>query len=218
MKKQYTKKQITEAIAYWKKQLKTINESEDAKAKFAECASTMLNLILNNEVPSYYLPRGRDLEQFKNILMPIAGESSNNENAAKFMANSKFKTYINGILSHITSPAMHINTPEEWTDFYFTTDAHGNKVVVVCRLKDNTYLAVCNGDKYETPEFYYTFYRGNGDCINGNRDETWLDIYSIDKPRTMSLQAMNLPNDYIDYSMSETDKILSDAGFKKYNG
>lgn len=29
MKKKYTKKQITEAIAYWKKQLKTINESHD---------------------------------------------------------------------------------------------------------------------------------------------------------------------------------------------
>ena len=29
MKKQYTKKQITEAIAYWKKQLKSMNESGD---------------------------------------------------------------------------------------------------------------------------------------------------------------------------------------------
>lgn len=27
MKKKYTKKQITEAIAYWQKQLKTMNES-----------------------------------------------------------------------------------------------------------------------------------------------------------------------------------------------
>ena len=30
MKKQYTKKQITEAIAYWKKQLKKLNESNNA--------------------------------------------------------------------------------------------------------------------------------------------------------------------------------------------
>ena len=29
MKKTYTKKQITEAIAYWKKQLKTVSESSD---------------------------------------------------------------------------------------------------------------------------------------------------------------------------------------------
>ena len=28
MKKQYSKKQIQEAISYWKKQLKTMNESE----------------------------------------------------------------------------------------------------------------------------------------------------------------------------------------------
>ena len=31
MKKKYTKKQITEAIAYWKKQLKLMNEASDAK-------------------------------------------------------------------------------------------------------------------------------------------------------------------------------------------
>ena len=31
MKKQYTKKQITEAIAYWKKQLKCMNESNVIK-------------------------------------------------------------------------------------------------------------------------------------------------------------------------------------------
>jgi len=29
MKKQYTKKQITEAIAYWEKQLKRLNESDN---------------------------------------------------------------------------------------------------------------------------------------------------------------------------------------------
>lgn len=32
MKKTYTKKQIQEAISYWRKQLKSINESERSKA------------------------------------------------------------------------------------------------------------------------------------------------------------------------------------------
>lgn len=31
MKKQYTKRQITEAIAYWKKQLKRMDESDNNK-------------------------------------------------------------------------------------------------------------------------------------------------------------------------------------------
>jgi len=34
MKKSYTKKQITEAIAYWEKQLKKMNESSDGKEYF----------------------------------------------------------------------------------------------------------------------------------------------------------------------------------------
>ena len=40
MKKQYTKKQITEAIAYWKKQLKKMDEStsqEIPKELFKKC-------------------------------------------------------------------------------------------------------------------------------------------------------------------------------------
>jgi len=53
MKKQYTKKQITEAIAYWKKQLKKLNESNEARYRTdkvlsrKEEISTMLYDIRN---------------------------------------------------------------------------------------------------------------------------------------------------------------------------
>lgn len=45
MKKQYTKRQITEAIAYWKKQLKMMNESHDYTINFhRECDDGVLSI------------------------------------------------------------------------------------------------------------------------------------------------------------------------------
>ena len=47
MKKKYTKKQITEAIAYWKMQLKTINESQASDAYELACIPQIKKYIVN---------------------------------------------------------------------------------------------------------------------------------------------------------------------------
>ena len=47
MKKQYTKKQITEAITYWKKQLKMMNESQASDAYELACIPQIKKYIVN---------------------------------------------------------------------------------------------------------------------------------------------------------------------------
>ena len=53
MKKQYTKKQITEAIAYWKKQLKMMNESATAGSKLYQVVWKFSNAADNPELKLY---------------------------------------------------------------------------------------------------------------------------------------------------------------------
>ena len=47
MKKKYTKKQITEAITYWKKQLNMINESQASDAYELACIPQIKKYIVN---------------------------------------------------------------------------------------------------------------------------------------------------------------------------
>lgn len=54
MKKKYTKKQIQEAIAYWKKQLKTMNESEFGSRGFKNYFSTIDPDISDEDMDNWY--------------------------------------------------------------------------------------------------------------------------------------------------------------------
>lgn len=58
MKKQYTKEQITEAIAYWEKQLKMMNESEDKdrKAELDAFAQTICGFITKAVMSGLWKP------------------------------------------------------------------------------------------------------------------------------------------------------------------
>ena len=67
MKKKYTKKQITEAIAYWKKQLKKMNEStsqEIPKKLFKECIAADWPSIDSIDIDAMILSTREDYNQF----------------------------------------------------------------------------------------------------------------------------------------------------------
>lgn len=213
MKKQYTKKQITEAIAYWEKQLKLMNESKQNIEELSHCASMLHNAALSDDSWRYFRLKRHELEFFKDVLLPLANAGEQKQLASKFLANSSFTKFISGI-----GKTLFNEGTVDPDAFYFTTDAHGNKVVILCRFNDGSYLAACNGDGYETPEFYFTFYDKNGNCMNGNRSETWLDIFSLDRPRCFALKDMNTPNGASDLTSKIVEQKLVEAGFKKYVG
>lgn len=63
--KKYTKKQIQEAISYWKKQLKAMNESIDEDSQWTPEEIAFLNK-LNQQLPSYY--EIKDADKIENVV------------------------------------------------------------------------------------------------------------------------------------------------------